>query len=105
MRDERVEHRIGEKRQRFLKSPPMGPTRPTRGCDLTHLRGLQRETQRMERAAERELHRGVAVPAELDHLGVGSEQREAGLQARGGRAGVHDEIAPVIMCHRPETEV
>ena len=48
----------------------------------------------MERAAEREPHLGVAVPAELEHRALGREQVERALEPGRGRARVHDQVAP-----------
>ncbi len=47
----------------------------------------------MERAAQREPHLGVAVPAELEHRALGREQVERALQAGRRRARVHDQVA------------
>ncbi len=46
----------------------------------------------MEDTAELDGDRRVAVPAELEHLAVGSEQLEGGLQTGRRAGGVHDEV-------------
>ena len=47
----------------------------------------------MERAAQREAHLGVAVPAEVEHGALRREQVQRALQPGGRRARVHDEVA------------
>ena len=62
------------------------------GADLA---GADAEAARVERAAEREPHLGVAVPAEVDDRALGREQVERALQPGRRRAGVHDQVATV----------
>ena len=47
----------------------------------------------MERAAQREPHLGVAVPAEVEHRALGREQVERALEPGRRRARVHDQVA------------
>ena len=55
----------------------------------------------MERAAQRQPHLGVAVPAELEHRALRREQVERELEPGGRRARVHDQVAPAGRVLRP----
>ncbi len=49
----------------------------------------------MERAAQRQPHLGVAVPAEVEDGALGREQLERLLEPGRRGAGVHDQVAAV----------
>ena len=70
--------------------------RPRRaGATMPTWLALTDEPTRVEAAPERELVVVVAVPAELDDRALRRQQLQRPLQARGGRAGVEDQVAPV----------
>ena len=59
------------------------------------------EAAGVERAAEREPHLGVAVPAEVEHRALGREQVERALQPGRRRARVDDQVAAAGGVVRP----
>ena len=61
--------------------------------DRPDLAGAEPQPARVERAAEREPHLGVAVPAELEHRALGREQVQRALEPGRRRARVHDQVA------------
>ncbi len=77
------------------RSAARAPRAPGRG-DGADLAGADREPPGVERAAERELDLGVAVPAEVEDGALGPEQVERRLQPGRGGAGVHDQVAAVV---------
>ena len=91
-RQQRVVGRVGEQRQR--EAQPVGPRTPApaRRGDLTDLAGPDAEPRRVEAAAQRQLDRSVAVPAEVGDGAVGAEQVERELEPGDGAAGVDDEV-------------
>src|SRR5438552_15331371 len=64
-RDQTVEHRIVEHRQRQLHAPARVPPRALRLGQASHLRGLQRKSLRMKGLAERQGDGLTSVPAQL----------------------------------------
>ncbi len=72
-------------------APPAAPS----GRHLADLAGADAEPRRVEPAAQRQLDRRVAVPAEVGHGAVVAEQVERELEAGGGAAGVDDEVEVV----------
>ena len=68
---------------------------PRAGDDGSDLARADGEAAGVERPAQRELHLGVAVPAEIDDGALGREQVERPLQPGRRRAGVHDQVAAV----------
>ncbi len=93
--DERVEGRVAQQVERECQ--PVGRrAAPAAGRgDRADLAGADAEAPRVERAAERQPHLGVAVPAEVDDGALGREQVERPLEPGGRRAGVHDQVATV----------
>ena len=90
---EHVERGVAQQVER--EGQPVGrraPRAPGRG-DRPDLAGADRQAALVERAAQREPDLVVAVPAQLEHRALGREQLERALQAGGGRARVHDQVA------------
>jgi hypothetical protein len=57
------------------------------------LAGADREAARVKRAAQRQSHLGVAVPAEVEHHSLGREQVQRALQPVRCRARMNDQVA------------
>src|SRR5262245_62128459 len=76
-RDQQVEHRIAEQRERRRKPPSMAPARPMGGRDLADLARDEPQPTAMERFAEWQRDIASPVPAQLDdaRLLAGQPQR------------------------------
>jgi hypothetical protein len=64
-------------------------------CDRTDLAGADSQPFGVEPAAEVELDRGVAVPAQVHDAAFADEQVERELQPGGGAAGVQHDVLVV----------
>src|SRR5450759_5500403 len=64
-RQQSIQTRIGQQRDRGGQSAAMRPTRPPRGRHLTDLARNQTQPAAMECAAERNRHLPLAVPAQF----------------------------------------
>src|SRR5262245_26618155 len=86
-RDQLIEHRIREQRQRKLHPPPRVPPRALRRRDCADLRRSDRQTPRMEHFAERDRDLLSTVPAHLDYgrFEPGEAKRVAQSRRRAAR--------------------
>ena len=69
--------------------------------DRPDLARAQAEAARVEGAARREPHLGVAVPAQVEHGALRREQLERALEPGGCRARVHDQVTSAGGVLRP----
>src|SRR6478736_4068951 len=93
--EERVEGGVTQQFER--ERQPVG-RRAAPGAGRGHGADLARADAKaagVERPAQRQRDLRVAVPAEVDHGALGSEQVERELEAGGRRAGVDDHVASV----------
>ncbi len=91
--EQRVVRRVAEQVEGQREPLAAGPPVPPGERHLADLAGAHPQPAGVEGAAEVEPDRGVAVPAEVDHLAVRRQQLERALQPGLGGAGVHDEVA------------
>src|SRR5215469_16138347 len=88
-----VEPRVGAEIEGKRQPPAIVPARPPMrryGADLGCAQG---EPPAVEGAAQPDLDRALAVPAELDDAGLEARQRESEIEAGALARGMKDEIA------------
>src|SRR5689334_14280269 len=90
-----IEARVGKQSNRCREPAVMRPARSMRHGDPADLTRNQPQATAVERAAELNCHRCVAIPAEFEHHRFVASKRKSSAKSGRAAAGVKDHIAVV----------